>query len=230
MGCHCSGRQNYESVFKDFWGKIKLREITVKEYVESLKTNLKKGNITENRWMTITDKLLTNPELAETSTSLFINALKNVDKEKQYLLFLSLLFLCHKNSHDAKKYFTECIKIYFNKDFAPKVKEENDEIFLNKSRLMEIVSFYINLISLFSVKELSNLCAGNKKDFEMHLEKVFDQEIQRLYLEEELLQNYKEDELINLTNFFEKEYIDLTDDSKIRERLIDLAGQVEKKK
>jgi hypothetical protein len=213
--CTCGSRISNEAIFKDFWDKIVLKNKPAKDWqtIISIKRDAKEKKLTDGKWMEIIDVMLVSDD-KDVSVSLWRNAMKSSqEKGGEHLIVLACLFLVKKSSMDAKSSFISLASNYLKK-FV--VNEPTKTPQIKKEQMIEIITFYVNLISLFSVKEISSH-AQNKKEFEAQMERIFSQQVQQFYISE-LMQPYKDD-WVDLDKFFESQYMILTDDVKIRERL-----------
>jgi hypothetical protein len=96
---------------------------------------------------------------------------------------------------------------------------------MKKELFYEFIFFYLDFISFISIEELSS-SSRSPNDFKDTMNKVFDQKIQKAYVDQELMANVKyenvkggEQQWINLDKFFNEQYFILVDDSKVRQRL-----------
>lgn len=221
--CACGFKASSELIFKEFWDKILLRSKPANDWTDMIKLKMDtKGpkRISDKKWITVIDALLTTPENKEASTSMWRNAMVTADiSGGEYLIFLSCLFLVKKNSYEVKKNFEDLAKTVCN--MKELFKNVNNSLMFKKNKLMEVVKFYVNLISLFSVKELSYL-SSNKKEFEDYHEDKFRIQLQSYWIEEEIFGS-STNEWIDLDDFFETQYPKLINDSDVRSRLIEIS-------
>lgn len=217
----CSHRSKYENIYNDFWSSLKIRSIPQSDWSVIVKSSIDTKNtkkINDATWEKIMKKNLVKEEDTEQSSRLFRKAMAlSVEKGGQFLILLSVLFLCAKNSLNTKKEFEDMASFTFHmKDQFNKTEKE---LLMKKAKLLDIVSFYVNLISLFCVEELSEgMDANPKSQFESHLKSHYSEEVQKKFLNEEIFKEFK-DEWVNLDQFFQNQYPILADDKLVREKL-----------
>lgn len=216
--CGCGVRQNFESIYKEFFDKIKIRTTSAADWATKIKINFdgKQKKITDTKWDNILKNILFFPDDSELSSIIFKRAITNSEqREGQHLIVLSCLFLCTKNSFEAKKHFKDLASVTFG--MKNEFKEENNILYFQKNKLFEIISFYVNLVSLLPVDKLSAF-ANNKTEFEELLNKTYAEKNQLRYIDEEFMTS-QIGEWINLDEFFMSDYAKLVEDGKIRESL-----------
>lgn len=214
----CTNKNSYEGIYKDFWSGIGIRTMPQKDWTEVAKNKLnpKLKEINEKNWLIIINNNLSWEENKELSKNVFTAAMKlSEERGGQYLLLLSLLFLCPKNSLNTKQQFEDLAKVVFQmkEDF----KEENHVLYIKHKLLYKVVAFYVNFISFFCADKLSAF-AANKKDFEEAMASIFSPEVQEAFLKEEIFTGIT-DEWQNFDGFFEVVYPLLQNDGKVRESL-----------
>ena len=220
MGTACACTRS-DTELSEFWQKIQIRKIKSSDWKDIVKYKQDKSgetnNIPEKNWKSIINLNLSQPERKECSEKLFVNAMKKSEamNSQQYLI-LSLLFLCEKDisldSKEVKQVFIDLSSEYAIKQYF-KVDEKGIQS-LRKDKLLEILTFYVDLISLFGV---SSLYSG-KKEISDSLQQIYNEEIQRKYIEELLNKEYP-GEFVNLDLFFAHQYPLLCNDEGIREVL-----------
>jgi hypothetical protein len=211
---------NPNSEISDFWSSLALRKINAGDWRKIVKTKQDKEgdtkNIQENNFKSLIDLNLSSSEKKELAQKIFVNAMnKSEAKLTQGYLIISLLFLCQKDLPDAKaikQVFIELssdygFKNYFNID-------EKGAHHITKSKLYDIVSFYVDLISLFGV----NIIYSGQKEVVDSLQKIYSDEIQKNYIENVLFKSYP-DEFVSLDSFFSTQYPLLNNDEGIRQNL-----------
>ena len=220
MGTACACTRS-DSELSDFWHKIEIRKINSKDWKDLVKFRKDKSgetkNIPEKSWKSMINLNLSQPERKECSENLFVNAMKKSEamNSQQYLL-LSLIFLCERDlshhSKEVKQVFIDMSSEYAINQFFK--TDEKGIKYVRKDKLLEILTFYVDLISLSGVSALYS----GKKEIVESLQQIYSEEIQRKYIEETLIKEYPE-EYVNLDLFFAHQYPLLCNDEGIREVL-----------
>lgn len=217
MGICACGRSSDESVVRDFWQSIPLREVTPTKYREYIDDLLRKGALdTESSYeKQLVETHLVNRDHKDQSRKLFIGFKRDHPKlYNQYLL--ALFFLTKRDARDARGAFIQLIKI-LNLDILTEGNNKDYEI--SKEQLIEILSLYVNLISFYGVEYLKEV-AKDSLYFEKSLRQIYSTSHQNKFIERQL-ENYK-DENVPLTNFFEHEYNNFADDTHVRDGLYEI--------
>jgi hypothetical protein len=217
----CSSRSKCENIYNDFWKNLKIRTIPQSDWSLIVKTNIDTKNtkkINEATWEKIMKKNLVKEEDSEQSSKVFRKAMAlSEEKGGQYLLLISLLFICPKNSLNTKKEFEDMASVTFHlKDHFS--KPEN-KLLVKKNFLIEVIAFYVNLISLFCADDISEgMEATPKSHFRTESHSNFHLDVQKKFLEEDIIKEFTE-EWVDLDVFFQTKYSILSDDMFVRERL-----------
>jgi hypothetical protein len=220
----CSGRDSYDEAFSQFYLRLKIRQTEPKDWFEMTKTKINRLVISEKNWINILNKQISaDEESIEITKNIFLKVIDNSSKNaKQYLCILSFLFLCKKNSQNTKKEFERIYQVF---KFGGEFVEVDSINYMKKELFYEFIFFYLDFISFISIEELSS-SSRSPNDFKDTMNKVFDQKIQKAYVDQELMANVKyenvkggEQQWINLDKFFNEQYFILVDDSKVRQRL-----------
>jgi hypothetical protein len=210
MGCVCGTRNTYDRVFNDYWKGVSIRTIKPDIFLEKIKNYRMKPLLTDinmknkflNDFFDTNYKAITKEMIYD-----YINTFKS---EKNNFL-ISLLFLTIRDKDKAKRAFCDLDKFY---EINSLVMKDN-EMFIKKIKLGEILICYLHLISLFSVVYISTL-SDDKQDCIAEMSDNFKKDYQYT-----LMNNWLEkySELVSLDEFFENEYFQFIDDIAIREGL-----------
>jgi hypothetical protein len=212
--CACGGRTSYESYYNEFFSHMVIRKKSIVDYKEMVKIHISKGSVTDKKMLQLVDKILKNEEHNEISVQFWTNAKKQKETE-QRTLFLAILFLCAKNKDEARKAFKELSSICFGQKI--KFEEKNGSIHVEKQFLLDIVQFYIKLVSQIAILHLSRL-ATSKLEFENYSQSIFSDRVINKYMDD-LFSRYNRIDVIDLNEFFEFYYENLADDTKVRSDL-----------
>jgi hypothetical protein len=219
MGSACACLHS-DSELADFWQKIQLRNIKPKDWNQIIKNKKDKtsdnNHIPEKNWRSIIDLNLSNPERKECSEKIFLNAMnKSEAKNSQAYMLLSCLFLCEKDAPDAKNVKVAFVDLSNDNGFKNYLRvDEKGVTSISKVKLGEIVSFYVDLVSLFGIK----IIYSGKKEISEKLEQTYAEDIQKKFTEDNVFKSYSED-FVNLDDFFANHYAILNNDEGIREQL-----------
>jgi hypothetical protein len=218
----CGDKPNYFSTINEFWKSLHIRTLHAKDWEPLVQLNVdskQSKKIIPSHWEKIVHKNLYHKDNKELSSKFFHKAMElSESKGGQYYLVLSILFLCiseKDGKHNIRDIFVVCAKdcFYLKKEF----KFEDGINYVNKEFLYNIILFYINMISKLSVEILSET-ASSKSDFEQSFGRMFDEEIQRTFLDEEIFKNQHK-EFIDFDVFFNYNYSMIINNILLREKL-----------
>jgi hypothetical protein len=219
----CTGRKLImETYLNDFWGSIAIRGDSIDDFkiiIDDYFDNIKKGK---------TEDLLNKP-LFKVQSELFDreavhHVLRKAQKEAEekggdYYFFFSLLFLCkndilliNKNIHKYCGRFPDLMS-YSN--------VYNSKLSLTRSKLMSMVEYYINLVTLSAVEKVFEQ-SPNRKELEDQASKIFSANQQKKFIAKYFKLTL---EYVELDSFLQKYYDLLTNDTKIREELITMSKE-----
>jgi hypothetical protein len=99
------------------------------------------------------------------------------------------------------------------------INMNNSNNLIKKKDLNDIISFYIEMISLMSIDSLSSI-SDNKELFKQEFEKKFCIDNQEKFIENKIFENYALVDQIDIENFILEKHSILSNDSYIREWLI----------
>ncbi len=221
MGCGCNRELSMESILNLFWNGLIVRQKGFDDIVDMIRTKKKgTGEITKKKWELFIDGLLTNPDNKEISYQLFNTALNEARKRKnEGLLFLSILFLGKGNDSELTKAFLSIAMTQGGYKDSITINMNNSNNLIKKKDLNDIISFYIDMISLMSVDSLSSI-SDNKELFKQEFEKKFCIDNQEKFIENKIFENYALVDQIDIENFILEKHSILSNDSYIREWLI----------
>jgi hypothetical protein len=217
----CSSRSKCENIYNDFWKNLKIRSIPQSDWSLIVKTNIDTKHskkINEATWEKIMKKNLVKEEDSEQSCKIFRKAMAlSEEKGGQYLLLISLLFLCPKNSLNTKREFEDMASVTFHlKDQFNKTEKK---LLIKKDLIIDIIAFYVNLISLFCADDISeSMDTTPQSHFRAESHSNFHLDVQKKFLEEDIMKEFTED-WVDLDAFFQTKYSILSDDIFVRERL-----------
>jgi hypothetical protein len=92
----------------------------------------------------------------------------------------------------------------------------NSKNLIKKESLYELISFYVNMISLMNVEILSDI-NDNKEIFIQELNNKFCLENQKQFIDNKIFENYQNDEDIEIESFIIDKYTILINDTYIRQ-------------
>lgn len=221
MGCQCGHEYPSEHFLNKFWESLSIRNKSIPDIIDLIRSK-KTGTkaITPNKYSLLIQDALQGQEYIEQTQNIFDNALieARTNYNNEGLLFLSLLFLGTGNENDFIQGFLSLAMVQGNLKKSIEMLPETNEIKIKSDILKDYIKYYINLISLLGVKHLSTL-SENKSLFENILNKAFSKEHQDRLINENFFQKLKDDETIEINQFF-KNYFDLLkNDVLLREKL-----------
>ncbi len=178
------------------------------------------GDITQKKYDLFIEALLVHPDYKEISYKLFIKFLNEARKRKnEGLLFLSILFLGKGNDSELTKAFLSIAMTQGGYKDSITINMNNSNNLIKKKDLNDIISFYIDMISLMSVDSLSSI-SDNKELFKQEFEKKFCIDNQEKFIENKIFENYVLVDQIDIESFIIEKHSILSNDSYIREWLI----------
>ena len=92
----------------------------------------------------------------------------------------------------------------------------NSKNLIKKESLYELISFYVNMISLMNVEILSDI-NDNKEIFIQKLNNKFCLENQKQFIDNKIFENYQNDEDIEIESFIIDKFTILINDTYIRQ-------------
>jgi hypothetical protein len=217
MGCTCVSVGNiYESEINGYWKSLPIRRMSPSEYIDKFETfNI--NQIKDKRrdeFITIFFNQNKNNTITKNLFFTKFTQLNNSPNKDDFYFFIMSIFFLTKKEKSPKELFVKYDKLLLNKCYVQQVDEERIKEFIDKEVLMEILSFYINLISANCT--YLNALVDDKQEFVSEMERIYKKENQDFYIRT-LLQNYQKD--VGLEDFFLNEYSNLIDDSRVRDEL-----------
>jgi hypothetical protein len=213
MGCVCGTRHNYDRVFTDYWKVLSIRYMKADTYCEKIKSYRMRSLLYDvnmkNKFITDFFDSSYNKPITKEMIYDKINTFKTETND----FLLSLIFLTIKDKDKAKKAFQELDKFY---DIGSVVVKDNT-LYIRKVKLVDILVYYVNLISLYSVTYLATL-SDDKQDCIHEMSENFKFEFQ-ITLINNWLEKYAHSDFINFEEFFENEYFQFADDVAVRDGL-----------
>lgn len=202
-----------EGIVKSFWEHIHLRKLDPTEYRDHVSEVLRTGTIDDEKHhqKDFVDKVLLNNDHKEISRKIFSNFKKSYPLQRNKYL-AALFFLAKTDSKDAKHAFLDLLKLLNLK--IVENNEQREPAFL-KQDLVEILSLYVNLVSLFGVSSLKQI--SRDQYFENTLTQIYSPHHQKIYVDRQLA-HYK-GKFIPVNAFFDHEYLNFADDERVRDGL-----------
>ena len=201
-----------------FWNGILIRNKSLNDIVDLIRTK-KKGtsNIDKKKLDLFIEALLINPDYKEISYKLFNNSLNEARKKNnEGLFFLSLLFLGKGNETELTKNFLSIAMTQGGLKNSILINLNNSKNLIKKESLYELISFYVNMISLMNVEILSDI-NDNKEIFIQELNNKFCLENQKQFIDNKIFENYQNDEDIEIESFIIDKFTILINDTYIRQ-------------
>ena len=218
MGCGCINQIPFESILDLFWNGILIRNKSLNDIVDLIRTKKKgTGNIDKKKLDLFIEALLINPDYKEISYKLFNNSLNEARKKNnEGLFFLSLLFLGKGNETELTKNFLSIAMTQGGLKNSILINLNNSKNLIKKESLYELISFYVNMISLMNVEILSDI-NDNKEIFIQELNNKFCLENQKQFIDNKIFENYQNDEDIEIESFIIDKFTILINDTYIRQ-------------
>ena len=218
MGCGCVNQTPFESILDLFWNGILIRNKSLNDIVDLIRTKKKgTGNIDKKKLDLFIEALLINPDYKEISYKLFNNSLNEARKKNnEGLFFLSLLFLGKGNETELTKNFLSIAMTQGGLKNSILINLNNSKTLIKKESLYELISFYVNMISLMNVEILSDI-NDNKEIFIQELNNKFCLENQKQFIDNKIFENYQNDEDIEIESFIIDKFTILINDTYIRQ-------------
>jgi hypothetical protein len=221
----CTGRKIVMNTYlNDFWGNIAIRETPVDDFkiiIDDHFDSLKKGK---------SEDLLNKPIFKNNSEffdkEIVHYVLRKAQKESEekggdYYFYLSLLFLCKKDilliSKNIQKY---CGRF---PDLMTYSNIYNSKLSLSRSKIMSLVEFHINMVTLSAVEKVFEQ-SPNRKEYEDQAAKIFSINQQKKFIGKYFKLTL---EYVELDSFLQKYYDLLTDDNKIREEFVAMSKETD---
>ena len=201
-----------------FWNGILIRNKSLNDIVDLIRTKKKgTGNIDKKKLDFFIEALLINPDYKEISYKLFNNSLNEARKKNnEGLFFLSLLFLGKGNETELTKNFLSIAMTQGGLKNSILINLNNSKNLIKKESLYELISFYVNMISLMNVEILSDI-NDNKEIFIQELNNKFCLENQKQFIDNKIFENYQNDEDIEIESFIIDKFTILINDTYIRQ-------------
>ena len=132
------------------------------------------------------------------------------------LLYLSLLLLGVGNVDDFIKAFISLAMTQGGMKYY--IENNEGKSFILRKEIESFIEYYVNMVTLLGVKHLSTL-TDNKELFEETLNKAFDAEHQKQYINEVILKDVRDEKKVDMIMFFKGTYERLKIDTVIRQEL-----------
>lgn len=217
MGCTCVSVGNvYENEINNYWKSLPIRKMSPREYIE----NFESFNINQikdkrrDEFITMFFNQGKNNTMTKNLFFTKFTQLNNSKNKDDFSLFIYSLFFITKREKLAEDYFIKYDKLLLSKCYSKKLDDETEKVYIEKEVLIEIVRYYVNLISANST--YLNALVDDKQDFVSEIERIYRKENQDQYIGI-LFQNYNQE--VGLEDFFLNEYINIIDDSRVRDEL-----------
>ena len=219
MGCDCGRNLSPQSIMDLFWSGIIIRNKEYQDIIDMIRTK-KSGtsDITQKKYDLFIEGLLINPDYKEISYKLFIKILNESRKRKnEGIYFISLFFLGKISLENLNKFF---ILICINQGgLKDSIRNDNENYFIKKKDLEEIIYFYVEMISFMGIDFISEI-SENKDIFKSELNNKFFKESMEKFINKYIFDIFNNDDEINVEKFLKEKGKILVNDSHIREILI----------
>lgn len=131
---------------------------------------------------------------------------------KKFLKYYKPDYLISINTNETLKTADSLIHENDSKNYSSKNVIDNN-LYIKKSFLSDILKIYINLISLFTVDYLSEL-TSEKEDFLISMKEEFSYDNQDKFLIKKL--EFYDSDSVSIDEFFDRELNSLSNDSLVR--------------
>ena len=219
MGCDCGRNLSPQSIMDLFWSGIIIRNKEYQDIIDMIRTK-KSGtsDITQKKYDLFIEGLLINPDYKEISYKLFIKILNESRKRKnEGIYFICLIFLGKISLENLIKFF---ILICFNQGgLKDSIRNDNENYFIKKKDLEEIIYFYVEMISFMGIDFISEI-SENKDIFKSELNNKFFIFYMEKFINKYIFDIFNNDDEINVEKFLKEKGKILVNDSHIREILI----------
>ena len=244
--CACSSREQYYSVFKEFFNAMDIKKKTALLYNEKIvdKWDKKKLKNCDELTEFLLSEFLTNSFYPVISRAFLKNALERFTPYLEEFI-ISLVFLTQPDKGAVKVSFKKLLKHYkpeaivsntrspSTADSSKEIKDGNSfisttpvpkekNVYVKRDEMFEILKVYTNFISLFVVPYLGGISKHND-DFIHSMTEEFSEENQNEYINKKL-ENFGKDS-VSVEEFFDLEYASLSDDSLVRNGISFISSQ-----
>lgn len=222
MGCQCARSDLSDKVMNAFWENLKIRNKKIQEIVDMIRTKKQsaRDKIKPNKLLMLIEDLIQGENFIEQTQQMFSNALEYSRSEykNEGLFFLSLLLLGTGTADDFVKSFLSVAMTQGGLKYYIEISPEENKNNIEKKELENFINYYINLVTLFGVKDLATL-TDNKDLFEENMNKAYSKEAQSSYIKENVMKGYENEAKVDIETFFKANYEKLKGDSIIRTQL-----------
>jgi hypothetical protein len=219
MGCDCGRDLSPQSIIDLFWSGIIIRFKDYQDIIDMIRTKKSgTGDISQKKYDLFIEGLLIHPDYKEISYKLFIKILNESRKRKnEGIYFISLFFLGKISLENLNKFF---ILICINQGgLKDSIRNDNENYFIKKKDLEEIIYFYVEMISFMGIDFISEI-SENKDIFKSELNNKFFKENMEKFINKYIFDIFNNDDEINVEKFLKEKGKILVNDSHIREILI----------
>lgn len=234
--CYCSSKDQYFSVFNEFFEGMKIRNKTALFYNEKIVENWDKS------------KVKSSDELEEFLFQEFFNTTSHpnlsrsfikstLEKYKSFLseLMISLVFFTQQDKGSFKISFKKLLKHYKsdsiksdNSSYSTKYSSNDNSLFnsnnssfpkekrylyIKKVEMFDVLKVYVNMVTLGPVPFLASL-SKNPEDFVQMMNEEFNEESQVEFINKKL-EKYGNDKLC-VDEFIDQEYFSISEHNSIR--------------
>lgn len=213
--CATCQRSSDENTMKSFWNSLPIRSFTPTKFKTHLVTAAEKGNLfDEKHYLVHMMPLLTYDNEKNTCDSLFLAARLNFSKRfSEYLLALMLLTTPNKTT--AYSAFVEISKALKWNVLA---EDKDDNLIIDIEYLIDIISIYVDLVTLFGLK-YTKFLIEDKEKFEKEFTNIYAKSNQNKFIKEHFDTYYKDQKSVKLDSFFTNSYLYFSDDTNVRDYL-----------
>lgn len=160
MGCFNTTRSTYEDKVNLFWESIPITKTKISSYVELI-LKAKKEESVEELYKKCKLFFLVNKEDSR-SDNLISELWKRNHNNNSTNFFLIFLFLCKANAFDLENSLKQLFT-YFDLTHRT-ITNDTQNLLVEESLITDILSLYVNTISLFSVDFIAPKDSKDKKD------------------------------------------------------------------
>jgi len=150
----CSSRGSVELGVSEFFDNMKFKNYNIEEFINKIKSKMKKGHIEEKHWINLVDNDFAY-DISGSHSEYYHNYFREIHKDLDFnYLTLALMFLCQKDTTIMKQKFSESLRILKIPHILLKTDDER-YTFVEKIALEKVINYYCQLISFRAIKPVS---------------------------------------------------------------------------
>jgi hypothetical protein len=227
--CTCGGRVIGEKIFSNYFQSLKIRHISPLIFNEKLVEIYQYHKVCDQD--VFLNKVIeeffiskSKEDYRQITINLFHNLMLHYKQDLVYIL-ISFIFLCSSEKISAKISFKKLIHFFIPIHVIPSKKDEK-KCLLERESLVKILECYLNIISSFSIKYVSNL-STNEENFTKEFTELYKSEKIKC-LVNSIVDKYSYN--VDIEEFFQNEYLTLSNDNLLREMIGDYKIPLQKRK